>query len=426
MAGIIGDYDILPQPQLRLARVEMIARRMIRTGLAAFAAAVDKTRSRSGASSAGARPRILFLQYETALGAAVNAAPVFEAVRRAVPNAFIAVAAAGLPYAILKNDPHIDQIIGTPDPHRSLARAAWSMMRRIARNGDFDWVVTDTGNMKTRIAVLALLSGARVRGGYTVAPELYNRVISADARLSVRQNNLRVATLFDCQPAPLEPRIYFTTEACAAAEALLARHGIDEDAWRLVFVTQTSGGQPSRWYDSRFAAVADRLAERYGASILFVGTGSERADIEKLRQQMNGRSVNLAGETDIPTLCALLSLSDLTVTLDTGTMHLARATGVPTVIVAAAWQPAHEWLPIGVPSCRIVRRNDIGCANCRRFVCATHECMDEISAADVAAAAEAALAEFAPSAEARKARLARNLFPGRSENRLCYSGIKQV
>lgn len=398
----------------------MIGRGAARRGLSALALVIARISDRrpigENAPLAASR-RILFLQYETAVGSAANATPLLEALRRASPNVFIAVAAAGVPYEILKHNPNIDQLVATADPHRHPIRAAWTIISSIGASEPFDCVVTDTGNMKTRIALLALLSRARWRVGYSVRPALYHAALSQEGNASVLQNNLRLLTFFGHQPGATEPRVYFAEPEYAAAQALLERHDVADSRPRVVFVTQTSGGQPSRWYDDRFAAVADALVTRFGAAVMFVGTAKEKAGIDRIRQQMRAASVDLAGQTDIPTLCALLSLSDLVVTVDTGTMHLARAAGTPAVIVAAAWQPAHEWLPLGVPFCRIVRRNDIGCRHCRKFFCATHECMDEIGVTEVTAAAEAMIAEYPPSPQARRERVDRSLSsrPSRSE-----------
>jgi ADP-heptose:LPS heptosyltransferase len=46
------------------------------------------------------------------------------------------------------------------------------------------------------------------------------------------------------------------------------------------------------------------------------------------------------------------------VSLDTGTMQVGRAVGVPMVVIGPSWQRPIEWLPLGVPKVRILRGED--------------------------------------------------------------------
>src|SRR5579859_6339862 len=134
-----------------------------------------------------------------------------------------------------------------------------------------------------------------------------------------------------------------------------------------------------------------------------------------MRRQLRAPAYSAAGRTDIPRLAALLGLCDLLVTLDTGTMHVGRAVGVPMVVIAPAKNPAHEWLPIGKKHIRILMRKDIPCARCGKTYCATRECMDEIGVPEVVEAIKAHLTEFPPSATERWRRISRRLVNGPSE-----------
>jgi ADP-heptose:LPS heptosyltransferase len=359
----------------------------------------------------GSGQRILFLQFESALGAAINATPVFEAVKSTLPASRIVVAASGLTSELLRHNPFIDRLIDLPNPDKNPASAAFALLQAIRRE-QFDYAVTDIGNAKGRAALLCLLSGARRLVGFTAQPESYDVALERDPGLSVRANNLRVAAALTGAAAPTQPRIWFSRRDAERAEQLLQSKDLAAHHRLVLFITQTSGSQPSRWFDDRFAILADRVAAD-GCAVAFIGSAHQRDDIESIRGLMRGESANLAGETDIAMLSALLCRSDLVVTLDTGPMHLAEAVGVPTVIIAPAWQPAHEWLPLGSPTCAIVRRNDIPCRECRKFYCNTHECMDEIGVDEVFATIETMWAKFPPSPRRRAERLARNMVTDR-------------
>ncbi|WP_158240605.1 glycosyltransferase family 9 protein [Telmatospirillum siberiense] len=274
----------------------------------------------------------------------------------------------------------------------------------------WDCVITDIGNAKTRLAVLGAITGAHRRIGFTAAPSLYHIPLHRDPQMSVMRDNLRLPAALGLRSEAAEPRVFFSQYEALAAETLLSQHGLTDAAGLTVFFTQTSGGQPSRWYDERFAIVADHLATRHDSAIIFGGTRGERDAIERIRSLMTRASINIAGDTKtVSVLAALLCRADMAVSLDTGPMHLARAAGLPTVVIAPAWQPAYEWLPLGFDDCTIVRRNEIPCAGCRKFVCETRECMDEITTEEVISATEALWLRYPPSPLRRQERTARSL-----------------
>jgi ADP-heptose:LPS heptosyltransferase len=101
------------------------------------------------------------------------------------------------------------------------------------------------------------------------------------------------------------------------------------------------------------------------------------------------KSANLAGETSLLEMAALFGLADLAVTLDTGPLHLARAMRLPMVILAPAWSPPVEWLPVGNPRARILKNLDLPAAPPDYII-------DEVSAEEVEAAARALLAAYPP------------------------------
>src|SRR5262249_25725239 len=145
------------------------------------------------------------------------------------------------------------------------------------------------------------------------------------------------------------------------------------------------------------------------AQLIFVGTKTENARIEKIRDAMTSPSYSAAGQTDIPGLAALLSKCDLLITLDTGTMHVGRSVNIPMVVIAPAKNPLYEWLPPERKNLKVLIQKDILCACCRKPFCPTRECMDEIQAGEVFKAAVPQLQNFPASSVERQNRISRRL-----------------
>jgi ADP-heptose:LPS heptosyltransferase len=100
-----------------------------------------------------------------------------------------------------------------------------------------------------------------------------------------------------------------------------------------------------RWPTDRFAEVGDRLALRHGARIVLTGSAGERALTSAVAARMRAPALDLAGETDLGALAAVIERLDLLVTNDTGASHVAAATRTPSVIVCGPSRPS-RWAPL--------------------------------------------------------------------------------
>lgn len=98
------------------------------------------------------------------------------------------------------------------------------------------------------------------------------------------------------------------------------------------------------WQGSQFAAVGDAVAQ-LGYRVLLTGSASERDLADAIAQMMQAPAVNLAGQTSLGALAALLSQAKLLVCNDTGVSHLGAAVRVPSVVIFSASDP-RRWSPL--------------------------------------------------------------------------------
>jgi ADP-heptose:LPS heptosyltransferase len=143
------------------------------------------------------------------------------------------------------------------------------------------------------------------------------------------------------------------------------------------------------WHADRFRIAAEWLDRDYGMQMVFVGSAAESAAIERLQKSLSFHAANLAGRTGVLELAALLSVADIALTLDTGPMHLARAVRLPMVVIAPAWSPEIEWLPLGNPRVRILKKADLTEAP-KDYI------IDEVTVDDVKESIRDLLAAFPP------------------------------
>jgi ADP-heptose:LPS heptosyltransferase len=347
--------------------------------------------------------QLLFLQYEAPLGSNVHITPVFEAIKKAVPDTRIAVACSGLAVEVLKHNPFIDDLLITSNPLVNTADAMRSLRHQLRKKKiNPECVVTTSGNTRSRITLCGMVAGRSLRVGYTHVPALYDASLIYNKEISLIANNLRLVQLLGHGDTHYEPRIFFSRTDLEIAQSLLATNDSAVLKPRVVFVTQTSPTQRKSWRKERFVAAADYVVRELGCEAVFVGTAKEADLIDDIRNRMQHPSVSVAGKTSLPVLSAMLCMCDYAITLDTGTMHVGRAAGIPQVILAPAWSPVVEWLPLGMDQYQIRKGPDIHSAPANYVI-------DEISTDEVISALEYLYQNYPWSTETRMARVQRNL-----------------
>ncbi|MFN8003223.1 MAG: glycosyltransferase family 9 protein [Acidobacteriota bacterium] len=169
----------------------------------------------------------------------------------------------------------------------------------------------------------------------------------------------------------------------AAAVALRQRYELEATQPLVALNTAATNSRAKCWPEDRFAALADELITHENARVVLIGAESERANAERVVQQMKtDGALNLAGRTSMAELLGLLESCALLVTNDTGPAHVAAALGRPTLTL---FGPTNEFetAPAG-PYAELMRADGIECARCMHRECPIdHRCMTRLTVAEV-------------------------------------------
>ena len=322
----------------------------------------------------------LLLQFPSALGTAVHATPLVQAIREAYPDAKIVVAASGMAREVFANNPFVDRLLELPSPMKELLPALRQLRSANMFYGEPFAVLTSTGNERTPIALTAILSQASYRVGFTTRPDWFDDVYNFDPKQSQIDNNLRLLEPFGITRSGVEPLIAPDLAQKEEAKKLFEDAGLLPGRPVVPLVTQTSVTQRKSWRADRFRQVAQHLVAKYDAQLVFLGTSDEANAIEELRSSIDLPSTSFAGKSSIGTLAAILERCTLGVTLDTGPLHVARAVGLPMVVIAPAWSPPIEWLPVGNVDYRILKNATITSPPTADYI------IDEVSVQEVVSA----------------------------------------
>lgn len=115
------------------------------------------------------------------------------------------------------------------------------------------------------------------------------------------------------------------------------------------------------WVKERYAQLADILAEKWNAKVVFLGSPAERQEIDEMMNMMKHPAVNEAGELTIKQAFYLIEKLSCMISNDTGPMHIAAAQGVPTVGLFGPNTPV-LWKPFGEKNIAIYHK--LSCSPC--------------------------------------------------------------
>jgi len=150
----------------------------------------------------------------------------------------------------------------------------------------------------------------------------------------------------------------------------------------LIGINPGGDRENKRWDSRRYAAVADRLADRFDATILVFGGPGEENIARQIRSIMKHDAVDLSGTLSLNDLAYIISRLDLLVTNDSGPMHIGAATGTPLVALFGPEDPLYVE-PYTQPDLKRILFKDISCRPCANKRCTRYECLDLITPEDV-------------------------------------------
>jgi ADP-heptose:LPS heptosyltransferase len=275
--------------------------------------------------------RILFIT-STRLGDAVLSTGLLDYLEQKYPDARFTVACGPVAAGIFTRLPRLDRLIVVEKQRLDLH---WLNLWRACAAVRWDLAVDLRGS------ALTLLISAR------------RRVIMRGGRRPGHRLS-HLAEVLRISPPPL-PVAWLSAEDHAAAARVLPAEGA------LIGLGPTANWDRKIWPAERFVALFEALARGLpdAVPVVFGGPGdAERAAAAPVLEGLPG-AIDLVGLLTLPEAAAALSRCRLFVGNDSGLMHLAASTGIPTL---GLFGPTHatEYAPAGRLTAAVVAEGPRG------------------------------------------------------------------
>ncbi len=339
-----------------------------------------------------AEPHNILVIRLSSLGDVLMSVPAVRALRRQFPDAHISWLAEGSVAGILAQQDFIDDVIYFPrgalsrhfkTGHFSTTAYILKDFLKTLRSRRYDLIIDFHGIAKS-VAMMMLARGGKTVGfGPMFAKDMTyifygKRVNGIQKRIHKVDRNMLVAGFMGCKEPPADLPLRAHDEARRYIDEFLRSRNMHQPVLAVnPFASKDSAFK--RWPLERYADLIRKIKQdRMGPVVIIWGPG-EREEAHRLAA-MTGEGAELACQTDIAQLYALLTRCAVYIGGDTGTTHLASAAQIPVVSI---FGPTDFIVNRPYSRKSVVIRKDMSCSPCKNKNCKSRECLMNISVNEV-------------------------------------------
>jgi len=278
------------------------------------------------------------------IGDVLMTTPSIRLLRESYPDADLTFLTESPSDQVLNENPNLQEILLYRKPE-SIAESIRFFLN--LRSRKFDCVIDFHGN--PRSALMTRFSGAPMRIGFDFRgrSQAYTHPVKISGKVTYSAAD-KAQLLRPLGISASDFRLDFFPEEKDQifAENLFRKLGVEENDF-VVSLSPVSRQPYKVWPADRFAQVADWLAEKYNAKILFLFGPGEKHFIESVRASMKMPALPDYSVPTLPETLSILQKVDLHLGNDNGIRHFAVAADTPSLAIfgrpwAANWTPPEQ------------------------------------------------------------------------------------
>lgn len=338
-------------------------------------------------------PQKILVRSTNWIGDAVMTTPAVRTIRENFPESEITILVHPWVSDVFRYSPRVDRLLlyEKKGRHQGL-RGMWNLAEEL-RLERFDCAILLQNAFEA--AVIALVAGIPVRGGYTTDGRgllLTHGVQKINELNKKHEVNYyqRMLRGLGFAPAANDLELFLPGDQIDAARAKL--RAMIGPLWGRVpvigFNPGAAFGPAKRWPAEQFAELAEKLCQRFDSLILIFGSSADQQvalTIRQLAGRNSSKLIDLTGATSLIEAMALIGECDVFVTNDSGLMHVAAALRTPQVAIFGST----DHIATGpLADNAVVIRKSLPCSPCKKTQCPEKHfrCMRLIDSDEVFAA----------------------------------------
>ncbi len=298
--------------------------------------------------------KILIVRQHNQLGDLLAGVSVFRAIKEKYPDSRITLILSTFNYPGMVKNKFIDRIFVFD---KLSIYNPWYLIRfiKLLREGYDVVIVPVTVSISFTSNLIARISDSKIRiGPESLNGKINESVFFFDRRVvidwrkhpdsNVAERSLDIIRPFGITTTNFKSEISFDEKDLNTAKKFVSSFKKNEE--NLLIGLHVGAGKPqNRWSLYKYAALIKQLKEDYNADIYLTGSSGDHEEINFVKDKVPF-DLPLYINREIPSVAALISLSDLFISNDTGIMHVAGTTNTPQISIFGPTNPLN-WAPIG-------------------------------------------------------------------------------
>jgi len=321
------------------------------------------------------------------VGDMVMAQPLFKLIKQRLPDSRLDVLAPSATFPLLERMPEVDHGVLSETDHGEF-KFGYRMNLGEKLRGFYDRAIVLPNSFKS--ALIPLFADIPERVGYRGE---YRYFLLNDIRLQSKRRPKPMIEVFAAlsQPAEKQLKLPLPIPSLSTDEdqqqQLLTRFGLHSEMPIVGLCSGAAFGDAKRWPPAHYAELARAQVDAGRQVWLFGSAGDMEAASEIMSLVNHSGCTDLTGKTSLTEAIDLISLCNLIVTNDSGLMHVACATGVPTIAIYGSTSPG--FTPPLSEQAEIISL-ELDCSPCFKRTCPLGHtnCLNQLSPERVLAMSE--------------------------------------
>lgn len=299
--------------------------------------------------------KILIVRQHNQLGDVLAGVSLFRALKETYPESKISLVVSPFNYPGVTKNKFLNRIY-IFDKKKLFNPVYFYRMLKFLREG-YDLAIVPvlvsvsfTSNLLARISKSETRIGPKsLSGKINPSAFLFDRRIDLDWRKhpdsNASERSLDIVRPFGINTNNFKSEITFNGVDTASAKKFVEGFS-DPSKKNLIGLHVGAGKANNRWSLEKYASLIKKLENNFAANFYLTGGWAEKEELNYLIKNVNinfGKFIN----QPVPQIAALISMSDLFISNDTGIMHVAGTTDTPQISIFGPTNP-FNWAPIGL------------------------------------------------------------------------------
>ncbi len=297
----------------------------------------------------------------SSIGDIVLTTPLIRAVRKAYPDAVIDFIVKAQYVDLLKTNPHLSNVIAFD--HTAGWKELWRL-KQIIKQEQYTYLIDLHKNLRS----VYLCMGSRASVVLQYKKEYWKRSLLLWLRINrfkpaapIFKRYFHALASLNIVPDQDGSEIVVPSDVLKKVRTICGRDGLRIDRPTVV-LCPGAGYSTKRWMPDGFAAVGDYFCNNYQSNVIILGGESDRLECETVQNQMMSKVWNYTGAFTLMEAAALLKLSTIVITNDTGLMHIAQSQKKPVVALFGSTSQELGYFPF--PEKSFVIEKSLSCRPC--------------------------------------------------------------